>query len=378
MLLGIDIRSICREKAGIGTHFYELLHALAVTDRQNDYLLYTDRPFDEANKLPGNMRVIKMVLPAFLWHPAVAVHAKLAGIAAFLTPSCITSLLLGWRMALLYIPDVSGLVLKEYHTRKVVLLSVLYTFAVRKAAAVLTISDYSKREIAQTLKLRDSRIFVVKLGVSGDFKVIHEEPLLTGFRNSKQLPAQFILFVGSVEPRKNISGLITALQHIAPEKRPKLVVAGGKGWKNSELYKHIKENNLDTHILFLGYLSREDLVLLYNTADVFVFPSFYEGFGMPVLEAMACGTPVVCSQVSSIPEIAGDAALFFDPKNSEEIAAAILRATSDSLLRKEMKIKGLINAEKYRWTQAAEKTVDVFSAVHEKNRSRFNKKTNQS
>jgi glycosyltransferase involved in cell wall biosynthesis len=360
MIIGIDVRGAGEHRAGIGTNFYELAHTMGEIDHSNSIFLYSRGNFQPAHPLPKNVRVISFNVPLCIWHPLVGLHARLNHVASFLTPSNITALFLKSNQLILYIPDMSGIVLAKYHTFKVLALSKLYHVAARKARAILTISEFSKKEIVTHLNVNKSKVFATLLAPPPGFRKINDERELARCKQELGLPKRFILFVGSLEPRKNILGLLKALLIIDPEERPALVVAGGQGWKNSDIYKFIEEYNLKNTVSILGYQSKESLVALYNLAKVFVFPSFYEGFGLPVLEAFSCGTPVIASNTSSIPEVAGSAALLINPDNSEEIAEVIKNIFKDSELQKRCVEKGFEQIKKFSWKKNAEETLKAF------------------
>jgi hypothetical protein len=363
MIVGIDIRAACGQKAGIGTHFYELVHNVAKVDLTNTYYLYCREPFEFREDLPNNIRIIRLNVPLLLWHPMVSLHARLRHVKAFLTSSNITALFLRRNQLILHIPDMSGIVLKNFHTYKVIALSKLYHFVARKARFINTTSSFSREEIALNLKVNRDKIFVTALATSPAFRRIDDRRELDHWKKSLTLPPRFILFVGSIEPRKNIMGILNALLRMDLKSRPTLVIAGGHGWKNSDVFNYVKKYKLGDNVCILGYVSREALVALYNLAEVFIFPSFYEGFGLPVLEAFACGTPVIASNVSSIPEVAGDAALLIDPHNVEEIANAISKVLQDPVLRDQMVHKGAAQLKNFSWEKNAIETVSIFNRI---------------
>jgi len=174
----------------------------------------------------------------------------------------------------------------------------------------------------------------------------------------------FILYVGTLEPRKNIPTLIHAFAKVKKDGFPqKLLLIGGKGWKYEEIFSAINELSLTDQILIPGYVPDEDLVYFYNVADLFVYPSLYEGFGLPPLEAMACGTPVITSNKSSLPEVVGDAALLVDPLDVRALAGAIERVLANEELRAQLSERGLKRAKFFSWKKTAERTWEVYRAV---------------
>lgn len=365
MIIGIDIRAACGQKAGIGTNIYELVLNLGKIDRDNVYLLYSRDNFDAADLLPPNMIIHRFKVPIWLWHPIVAMHARINKITTFLTPSNITVLLLKKKQAVLYIADVSGILFSQFHTIKVTVLSKLYLIAVRRAKAILTISTFSKTEIVRCLKANSDRIYVTKLAVSTDFKVLHDEEKRQ-WKKALNLPDQFVLFVGSNEPRKNIRGLLSALLKIPKSMRPNLIITGGGGWKNTDILPYINKKGLQKYVRMTGYIERKALVGLYNLTSAFIYPSFYEGFGLPVLEAMSCGAPVICSNTTSLPEVAGEAALKINPENISELASAIERVLNDKKMQEAMGNKGKIQAASFSWQQTAEQTMQIFNELDTK------------
>ena len=183
------------------------------------------------------------------------------------------------------------------------------------------------------------------------------------FRASKGLPARYILYLGTLEPRKNVAQLVRAFAALQPAGRPKLVIAGAKGWGYDDVYAAAEQSGISSDIIFAGYIAQTELPLWYNAAELFVYPSHYEGFGLPVVEAMACGTPAIPSNVSSLPEVAGDAALTVAPADTSGLTGAIERALSDAPLRAQMKERGLAQAAQFTWRRVAEQTAHVYGQV---------------
>ena len=179
------------------------------------------------------------------------------------------------------------------------------------------------------------------------------------------LRRDFALFVGTIEPRKNIPTLLSAFQQLLDHYHPEidLVLAGAPGWLTDEVRGLVGRLGLTGRVFFLGRVSDEELVWLYNSARIFVWPSFYEGFGLPPLEAMACGAPVIASNVSSLPEIVGDAGLLVDPTNVDELTVAMWRLLSDEALRQELIAKGQVRVARFSWERAARETLELYRRV---------------
>ncbi len=231
----------------------------------------------------------------------------------------------------------------------------------RRAEAIITVSECSKRDIVRAYGLDAAKVTVIYEAASPGFvplphAVVEEARLRLG------LPDRFLLHVGTIEPRKNLIGLIEALQRLRDQELTiPLVVVGGRGWLYDEFFRRLEALPIRDSVHFLGYVSDDDLPLVYNAATALIMPSVYEGFGLPVLEAMACGAPVLCSGVSSLPEIAGAAACYFDPGNDEEMAAAIRTVWLDAELREEMRKKGLDRAKEFSWKRAAQETMSLYT-----------------
>jgi len=175
------------------------------------------------------------------------------------------------------------------------------------------------------------------------------------------LPKKFILFVGTIEPRKNIKRLIEAYNIVSPQEP--LVIVGKKGWFYKEIFKEIEELNIKDKIIFLDYLPGKDLPYLYNKAICFIYPSLYEGFGLPPLEAMACGCPVITSSTSSLPEVVGNAAVLIDPGKTREMVVAIEKILGSRKLRDELRQKGIVQSKKFSWRKTSEQILEI---LHQK------------
>jgi glycosyltransferase involved in cell wall biosynthesis len=188
---------------------------------------------------------------------------------------------------------------------------------------------------------------------------------LAAVRRRYDLPERFILFLGAVEPRKNLLRLIEAFAALKPALRREtpLVVAGAHGWLNDSVRERVGKLGLDKSVLFPGYIAGDDVAALYSLATVFAYPSLWEGFGLPVLEAMACGTPVLTSNVSALPEVAGDAALFVTPTDVEAIADGLARLLDDAALRAELGARGVRRTAAFSWKRCARETLAVYTSV---------------
>lgn len=234
-----------------------------------------------------------------------------------------------------------------------------------KADLIIADSENTKKDILKFLGVSEKKVKVIYPGVDTIFRPINDTDVLDSVKKKYNLYERFILYLGAIQPRKNITTLIRAYNMLCKEHnfKHRLVIAGGVGWKNKDIRYLVEELGLQDKIIFTRYVPENDLPVIYNLADVFVFPSLYEGFGLPVLEAMACGTPVVTSNVSSLPEVAGDAVLLINPHSVEELADSIKRIISDEDLRKRNIAKGLEQAKLFTWEKCARETLEAFSQV---------------
>ena len=240
-------------------------------------------------------------------------------------------------------------------------LTVLTRLSARRARRLIAVSAHAAAETTRLLGVPSERIDVVYHGVDPAFHPLPADEVAV-FRQRQGLPERFVLCVGTLEPRKNQTRLVEAFARIH-DGQVKLVLVGGKGWLYDELFTRVEALGLSKEIIFPGYVMNDELPLWYNAATILAYPSLYEGFGMPVLEAQACGTPVLTSNVSSLPEAAGDAASMVDPYDVEALAAELDRLLTDKPLRHELRKRGLAHANQFTWPLMAQETADVYRRV---------------
>ncbi|MGC9468855.1 MAG: glycosyltransferase family 4 protein [Anaerolineae bacterium] len=230
--------------------------------------------------------------------------------------------------------------------------------ACRRAAAVIAVSEFTGKEVAELLRVPVSRIHPIYHGVAPRFRPLPRTDV-DEFRRRQGLPERFVLFMGTLEPRKNLIQLVRAFRKL---KDPDLhlILAGAQGWFYEEIFSEVEELGLADRVHFPGFVPAEDQPFWYNAADAFAYVSVYEGFGMPVLESLACGVPAVTSSTSSMPEAGGLGALLVPPDNVDAIAEAIDRILSDEALHGELREKGLVHAAGHSWDKTARETVAVY------------------
>lgn len=266
--------------------------------------------------------------------------------------------------------DVSFLEHPEYFTRdRAWQLQWTVRRTVNRAAKVLTGSEFSRNAILKVYgDLEEDKVVVVPNAAASEFRPITRETAAATVRERFQVTAPFILSVGDLQPRKNQIGLIKAFARLLrayPQFKHNLLLVGKETWFADRVREAANESGVGERIQFFGFVSDSDLLQFYNACDVFVFPSFYEGFGLPALEAMACGRAVICSNTSALPEVVDGAALLFDPYAIDEIVRAIADLLLDSELRTRMERLGLQRAAHFSWQKTAERTLDVFQEVAE-------------
>lgn len=237
-------------------------------------------------------------------------------------------------------------------------LSTMTRLSCQRARRIIAVSQATANEVVQLLGVPAERIDVVPHGVQHTRLCPLPPKQVAAFCRAKGLPERFMLFLGTLEPRKNLTTLIKAFARTdAVRQGDKLVIAGGKGWYYQEIFAHVERLGLEKAVLFPGFVSGDELALWYNAATVFVYPSLYEGFGMPLLEAMACGAPVIASQTSCMPEVVGDAGLLVSPHDVAELADSLDRLLASAELRSDLGQRGRARAAAYTWEATAQATI---------------------
>jgi glycosyltransferase involved in cell wall biosynthesis len=244
--------------------------------------------------------------------------------------------------------------------------NVVGRYALRQADGIIAVSQSTKRDLIKYLRIKPEKIIVAYAGFDSDLFRFQREPNeISEVKKKYGIDQQYILFAATLEPRKNLTRLLDAFALLQKRgwTRHKLVVTGKKGWLYRNIFHKIRELELEREVIFTGYVPRQDLAGLMAGADVFVYPSLYEGFGIPPLEAMACGTPVIVSNTSSLPEVVGDAGVQVNPYSPAQIADAIYQITSEDAIRQAMRKDSLEQAKKFSWEKTAEDCVSLFERM---------------
>lgn len=248
---------------------------------------------------------------------------------------------------------------EQYPAAKQRYLRLMTRLSVSRARRVIAVSEATRRDIIRLYGCPPERVVAVPNGIGDEMRPLPLDEVVA-FRREQGLPEEFLLFLGTLQPRKNLETLLRAYATITNEVDWPLVVAGGTGWQYDRIFQLVRQLGLVERVRFVGYVVGEQLPLWYNAAKAFVYPSLYEGFGLPVLEAMACGTPVIASNTSSLPEVVGDAGLLVDPRSVRGLASTMLAVARDGDLRQQLGQRGRERARAFSWTRTAELTVEVY------------------
>jgi len=231
---------------------------------------------------------------------------------------------------------------------------------IKRAHQIIAVSEHTKDDIMESFGIPALRVHVVPPAVSDEYYCRPPQET-SAVREKYSLPGNFILYLGTLEPRKNVAGLIEAFNALNED--VDLVIAGGEGWLYQQIYRAVEQSPKRERIKFIGYVAEEDKPALYSAAAVFAYPSYYEGFGMPALEAMACGTPVMASHTSSLGEVVGDAGLLVNPASTEEMVMALEAILTDGQLGQTLHDRGVERAKQFRWEDSAQKLLRVFEEI---------------
>jgi glycosyltransferase involved in cell wall biosynthesis len=376
MRIAIDYTAAIRQGAGIGVYVRNLVAALLAQDSENRYTLLTSGRTDSEHPFPSaaNVHGRNLLLPDryvnILWYrmrlpvpatlftgPTDIYHGP-----DFVLPPLgkkIRKVVTIHDLAFLEHPEYAVPSLAEY-LRKVV------PEAAQAADVIVTVSSEVNRTLIEHFHTPAEKLAVIPLGVQPYFRRITDPVLLAATRYKFKLKHPLLLAVGTLEPRKNHRGLIKAFHQAQMQKGgpEMLAIVGGPGWLYEETQQLVRDLKIEQKVRFLGRVTDHELVTLYSMADIFTFPSFFEGFGIPPIEAMACGAPVITSNTSSLPEVVGDAALLVDPHNVDELAHAITRLLQNEQLRADLRLKGYQRAQLYTWERSAQKMLRIYEQLY--------------
>ena len=377
MHIAIDAHSVGTGLAGNETYITNLIEALAEIDQANRYTLYITRDeavdrfrarwpnFEVRRTLPHTPLVrIPLTLSAELRRrPVDLLHVQYT--APPLAPCPVVAT----------VHDISFEHLPAtFKRRSRVQLRLTVRRTAREAAALIAPSEFTRDDIAATYRLAPERISVVPLAAPPGFAPVTDGAELGRVRRAHGIAGDYILAVGSIQPRKNLTRLVAAyadLRRGRPQaKLPRLVIVGKRAWLYEETLRAIEQCGVGAHTVLTGYVAEADLPALYSGALCFVYPSYFEGFGLPPLEAMSCGAPVVAGDRTSLPEVVGDAGLLVDPHDTRALTAALARLIDDEPLRLALRARGLARAARFTWRETARQTLAVYERATRRNDER--------
>ncbi len=371
----IDYTPAYEQGGGIGRYVRELTTALSVLDHQTDYRLFVtgvsparlpDEPGKNFTWKPTRLTPTWL---ARLWHRArlpipVEVFTgrmQLYHATDFVLPPTLPgtkTLLTVHDLSFIRVPETASPGLRAY-------LEVVVPRSARRADHILADSEATRQDLIELYRLPSERVTVLLSGVDSRFQPVLDSVVLMTTRSRYNIGGRpYILSVGTVQPRKNYSRLVQALANLRQGGLDVgLVIVGGRGWLEDTIYQTIQETGMEEFVRFTGFAEEDDLPALYSGAVCCALPSLYEGFGIPVLEAMACGTPVVTSNISSLPEVAGDAGLLVNPYDVEELTEALQRLIEDSELRNDLIQRGFAQAKRFTWAESARHLRDIYQGM---------------
>ncbi|GIV16938.1 MAG: glycosyl transferase family 1 [Armatimonadota bacterium] len=370
MRIGINVHLLSTTHTGIQHYIRALVPELVMQATTHQVVLYGEPsqlpvPAGERVRWISTPRPLRSGSQRVLWEQLVLPHLlRRDDVDVFFSPAFI--LPMRWNGAgVVTVHDLNFEVSPEtIHPVRRAYLRRITRWSVRRARRVIAISQSTASDIAHLYGVSEEKLAVIPYGLDAIFTPDNARALEPVVRQRYSLPDRFLLFVGTLEPRKNLPRLLDAY---ALARRhtdlPPLVLAGAPGWQNKHILTQARELGIEEHVVFAGYISREHLPGVYAGASALLYPSLYEGFGLPPLEAMGCGTPVLASNTSAMPEVVGDGGVLVDPRDVQQIADGILRIARDEQLRRQVIGQGLERAKRFRWDEAARCTLEVLKEV---------------
>ena len=373
MRIGLDGYPLAEPLTGVGHYTLELARALARNFPRDEFELVSQKPFNPAaigeiqhESIP-NLRLTEAkssTLRGHWWSVGLPMYARRAGFDLFHGTNFEVPL---WkrRRTVLTIHDLSTMLYPETHRASAVRRArVRLPLAAKIADAIITPTEAVRHEVCARLKVKPGKITAIHEAPRRTFGPMTKEETVA-IRQRLRVEDDFLLFVGTLEPRKNLLTTLKAFEEVSDRTSagPQLVIAGGEGWLIDETLSFINSVSLKDRILLTGYLHDEDLRALYSSCRAFVYPSLYEGFGLPPLEAMACGAPVIASRISALQETLGDAAILVEPLDVQTLSRTINEVLKDERRRAAMREAGIKHAKKFSWDEAARRTHEVYEKV---------------
>jgi len=377
MKIGVDVTAAVTQGGGIGRYTRELIHALTAVDPHNTYHFFAAKnpatspvpdPIPQAKNVQLHTAPVDERWLYRLWYRLrlpLPVQWFTGGLDLFHSPDFVLPPVHGRIPTLLTVHDLSFVHHPEtFPERLVTYLNQVVPWSINRATHVLADSQATKDDLTAVWQVPAEKVTVLYSGVHDRFQPVTNAQKLTAVRQQYSLgSAPYILVVGTVQPRKNYQMLIRAFQPVAQTHPHNLVITGGKGWLMDEMMAEVGRQGLDSRVLFAGFVADTDLPALYSEADLFVFPSLYEGFGLPLLEAMGCGVPVISSNASSLPEVAGNAAVLLSPHDEAAWTEAMNDLLADPAERTRLVAAGFRQSHQFTWQQSAHQLLGLYKQL---------------
>ncbi len=385
MIIGIDgSRSFVEGKTGTENYSYQILRNLSLVDSKNQYLVYLRPGQTQGGDWPDNFK-FRVLNFKFLWTQVGLAKATFEDkLDVLFVPSHTLPLIRKPGLkTVITVHDLGAQYLPGMHQLKqLIYLSLITNYQLHTASKVIAVSNSTKKDLIKQTGINSDKIKVIYEAVNiSIFKQIQKDILKNTLDKYNLEFGNYFLFVGTIQPRKNLIRLISAFKEFLVQKKSlisnhksvfKLVLVGQNGWKSDQIYKLPSQLGIEKNVCFLpakeakdGRVSDQNLAILYNGARALTYPSLFEGFGLPILEAMACGCPVITSDVSSMPEVAGEGAVLIDPLSVTEITDAMIELAKNDVLVNSLIIKGNIQLKKFSWKKAALETLRVLEEAVE-------------
>jgi glycosyltransferase involved in cell wall biosynthesis len=372
MRIGIDATSLPPKPGGAANYIVQLIHSLVKQESEADLTVIAQQHGYDIIDLPAAPGLEWVIIPdhppaqRLVWEQTVLPRLTRKHQIDLLHSPHYTRPFFVPCKSIVTFHDMSFFLFPQLHTRsKRLFFPAAIRYSARRADGLIAISESTRQDAIRILGISPEKIITTHLGVSQKFRPIHDQTVLSEIRQRYQLPQDFFLYVGTVEPRKNLPLLINAYSQLKLEypTSPELVVVGQMGWNYDQVFQLVKEHKLDNSIHFTGYVSANDLPVIYNLACVFIYPSSYEGFGLPPLEALATGTPVITTNISSMPEHVGEAGILVPPDNELALRDAMRLLSQDAEVRHKLSQMGPLQAAKFTWDRTAEETLQFYQVV---------------
>lgn len=371
MHIGIDATALPHQPGGAGNYIIHLIRALASLSNEYQFTIFAHHSGRDLIDSPPSSRMNWVLVPdksparRLVWEQVTFPRLVRQSRVGLLHSLHYTRPLFLACSSVVTFHDMTFFLYPHLHTRsKRIFFPSAIRLSARLADALIAVSENTKNDAIRLLGVPGDKITAIPHGVGEEFHPITDARLLDDIRLKFSLPQDFILNVGVVEPRKNLTLLLKSYQQLHSQgiSLP-LVIVGGLGWMYEDVFRQVESLGIKEQVYFTGYVPDHDLPIIYNLARVFVYPSIYEGFGLPPLEAMACGTPVITTAVSSMPEHVADAGILIPPQDENALTNALQKLINDSTLQEELSSKGPERASQFTWKRTAQETIKVYQSV---------------